>query len=145
MVLAYFNTKLYAVKSGDDTYVSTDNGLTWAQALSGSFANLVIAGSYLVAIGASVYRTTDGTTWTNANSNVSLNAAIHVTVLDTTIFARQSYKYIYFSTDYGTTWHNVGYELPSNQTSFGYSLERVNATVLAVSYDGVYKLVEVVK
>ncbi|OPZ38513.1 MAG: hypothetical protein BWY95_02824 [Bacteroidetes bacterium ADurb.BinA104] len=143
--MVYFGTKLYAIKSGDGIYVSTDNGGTWAEVLNGSFVQLVIAGSYLVALGATVYRTTDGTTWTNANSNVSLNAAPYVTVLDTTIFARQNYKYIYFSTDYGTTWHNVGYELPSNQSSYGYSLERVNATVLAGSYDGVYKLVEVVK
>jgi len=143
--MVYFGTKLYAIKSGDGIYVSTDNGGTWAEVLDGSFANLVIAGSYLVALGATVYRTTDGTTWTNANSNVSLGSALYVTVLDTTIFARHNYKYIYFSTDYGTTWHNVGYELPSNQFSRGYSLERVNATVLAGSYDGVYKLVEVVR
>ncbi len=151
--LAANGTTLYAGTNGGGIFRSTDSGATWTAFNTGLTNPLVYA---LVANGTDVYAGTygsgifrlNGTTWTAVNTGISSSARVYSLMINGSdlwaggeLIINNSH-HIFRSSDKGATWTATGGTDTSKSASpseFVYSFAVNGTTLLAATFDGIYR------
>ncbi len=151
--LAASGTTLYAGTNGGGIFRSTDSGATWT-ALNTGLTNLVVyalavngtdvfAGTY----GSGVFRLS-GTTWTAVNTGISSSARIYSLMVNgSDLWAGgeliiNNPHHIFRSSDRGATWVATGGTDTSKSAApseFVYSMAVSGTTLMAATFDGIYR------
>jgi len=148
--LAVNGNNIYAGLQNYGFYLSTNNGLTWAQKnndLTTSFitANTVSGTNVFVGTNYGVFRSTNnGTNWTGVNTGINSNHVNAFAVGGNNIFVGTDFSYggtpgVFLSTNNGTNWTEINNGLPYSLHMCPLALAVSGTNIFAgLSESGVY-------
>ena len=151
--LTVSGTTLYAGTNGGGIFRSTDSGATWTALNTGLTSGIIYA---MAASGSDVYAGTygggifrlSGTTWTAVNTGISPSARVYSLMVNgNDLWAGgeliiNDAHHLFRSSDRGATWTATGGANTSKSAAPSesvYSLAVNGTTLMAATYDGIYR------
>lgn len=137
---------VFAQTANDKLHRSTNDGATWSELTTtpASFASLVGARNGLFAFGgacASVWFSSDGTSWSARNSGISGCVSALARTNRGRLYAGTAANGVFTSTNDGTMWNAVGAGIPTSSVH-AIAADREQQVFVATDGQGVYRSID---